>query len=165
MNPPIKISFEQSKNIREFVLLQFFSAIGPLHEKLYKRRPNWGWSTAKLLEMPKDSLGNSIGLFLQKDNLEPIPKAERHDVFHVLLQYGTAVNHEAGMQFCIFGAGKKSLSVLATIFLSLIFLPEHWKYFYKQYKLGRQYWKFYNLPFQYLLNCNINYLRSTILKK
>ncbi len=161
----LHISYAKSNNWRETILLKFFESIGPLHDVLYKHRPNWNVSTAMLLAMPAHSLGYGIGKFLQADNLEPIPRAERHDVFHVLLQYGTTVREEAGMQFCILGAGKHSPSVLSTIALAIVFLPEHWTYFYNQYSKGKNYLQFYKLPFQHLLDSNLHNMQSTILKR
>ncbi len=161
----INIEYKQAKNLREYILLQFFAAIGPLHNKLYKHRLDWQISTKILLAYPPNSLGHTMGLFLHTQNLEPIARAERHDVFHVLLQYGTEVYMEAGMQCCLLGAGKKSPSVLATIALALVFLPEHWRYFYQQYQRGKELEQFYKWPLHNMLNCNIANLRHSILKR
>jgi ubiquinone biosynthesis protein Coq4 len=160
-----KIKTSKPKIVREWILLKFFENLGPLHAKLYKHRAPWGISTKGLLAMPTNSLGYNIGIFLQSNHLEPIPIAERHDVFHVLLNYGTTVPEEAGMQFCIFGAGKRSASVLATMFLAIIFLPEHWKYFWAQYQSGKNYLPFYDLPFQHLLHAPAHELRANIFKR
>lgn len=164
-NNKIKIVYAKGINWREQILLNIFAAIGPLHHHLYVHRPKWHITTAQLLQYQPQSLGHSIGLFLQADGLEPIPRAERHDVFHVLLNYNSSVQQEAAMQFCILGAGKKSPSVLATVFLALVFLPEYWPYFASQYTRGKVFNNFYELPFQHMLHYNLNKLQCSIFKK
>jgi hypothetical protein len=162
----IIINNYNSHTWREKILLTFLDTIMPLHTKYFRSsRVPWGYSTNDLLMQPPNTLAGQLGLFLSVHRLEPVPKAERHDCFHVLLGFKTDVASEASMQWFLIGSGKKSIFTFGTALLSLLILPEHYKQYLTAYKKGKgavdiSEWDFKNLLFE-----NTKTLRATIFKK
>jgi ubiquinone biosynthesis protein Coq4 len=147
----IKIHYHNT-NFREYYLLKFLEWISPLHANLIcRKREAWQLSTKDLLLFPKESLGYHLGVFLQKHQLEPVPKAERHDCYHVLLDFETDLQQETMMQWFLIGSGKKSLFTLGAALLGLIVLPERLKYYYQSYKNGKHALNISNWHFKALL--------------
>jgi hypothetical protein len=82
-------------------------------------------------------LGHELGLFLTRESLQPVDRIERHDAFHILLDFSTDISDEAAMQFFLIGNGKISPFTLATAGFTFLVMPDHWGNFYRQYKRGR----------------------------
>ena len=118
-----------------------------------------------LLKFPIGTLGNTLGKFYQKQHFEPIPKAERHDVFHVLLGYSTNVTDEAALQFFLLGNGKPSFLTIGTCIITSVLFPFQINYFIKSYKKGKQAHSISNWDFKKLLYLNTEYLQAIIFKK
>ena len=98
----------------------------------------WNLSSDDLLMFPKNSLGYATGEFLKKNEFELLDKLEAHDVFHVLLGMKTSVKEEIGMQFILFGNGKRSFYLFATMSLGFLLQAEHYKYFKFCYQRGKK---------------------------
>jgi len=154
--PPKKYS------LRERFIFFFLEKSIRIHAKAHARRKPWGLSTRHLLNYPEGSLGKALGEFLDKENLEPIEKLERHDVFHILLGYETDFKQEAGLYFFLFGNGKKSFFAIGTILFSACLFPEHWPYLYHQYKRGKAYYPLVRIKFQEFLHDNYDDLKKIV---
>jgi ubiquinone biosynthesis protein Coq4 len=150
MSSNIKINY-QNTNLREYYLLKFLEWITPLHTKLIgAKRKAWQLSTADLLMYPAESLGFTLGQFLQANHLEPVPKAEKHDCYHVLLNYKTDMLSETQMQWFLVGSGKRTLFTTGAAILALLVLPERFNHYKSAYQRGKKAvnisgWDFYSL--------------------
>ena len=131
------------------------------YRKHFKRKKTaWQISSDKLVNYPTDSLGSSLGTFLKTQGFELMDKMEDHDVMHVLMNFDTTVQGESEMQFFLWGNGRRSLYVFVSILIALVFIPEGWKDFYRQYQKGRSYLPIYKWDFLYLLKEPLTELRQ-----
>ena len=161
----IHIKYQKARAVRERLLLYFFEKIGPVHERLHSTRQPWNLQREDLLQYRKGTLAWRLGFFLQMEDLQPIPRAERHDVFHILLGFGTDVPEEAAMQFFRLGNGQRSLFAFGTSMLAAAVLPEQWVRFWKAYKKGKSAINIAHWDFQQLLNENFEDIRRIIFKQ
>jgi ubiquinone biosynthesis protein Coq4 len=138
MKKPVIIRFTNEHSWREKLLLWLLGKVIPMHAFFYEKRKPWGMRTQHLLQYPNGSLGKELGIFLTNEKLQPIPRVERHDAFHILLDFDTKVHNEAAMQFFLIGNGKISPFTLGTAIFSGLILPENWSYFKTQYYRGKK---------------------------
>lgn len=132
-------------NYREKLCHFLFQKSAVPYAKLFKRkRQAWGLSSSDLLEYPTNSLGYQVGLFLSTNDFEFLPKHETHDVFHVLCGYDVSVKEEIALQFLLFGNGKRSLYLYMVMFLGLVILPEHYKFYKTSLNNGKNKVRFYH---------------------
>jgi ubiquinone biosynthesis protein Coq4 len=111
--------------------------IGPMVFNFGVKEDPWNLSTADLLQYPEGSVGKRVGEFLKKDHLEPIARAESHDVLHVLLDYSVTFKDEVGMQFFLRGNGNNSIASFLTSIGAWIILPTQWSYLRTSYARGK----------------------------
>ncbi len=159
---PVIIRFKKEHSIREKILLWLLGEVIPIHARFYTKRKPWGLRTQNLLYYPEHTLGKELGNFLQSEKLQPIPRVERHDAFHILLDFDTHVNNEAAMQFFLIGNGKISPFTLGTAAFAGIMLPEQWSNFRKQYFRGKKARNISNWNFQELLSEDFDDLKKLI---
>jgi hypothetical protein len=158
----IKINYKDT-NKREYYLLKFLEWVTPLNTNWLKRgKESWGLSTSNLLQYPYGTLGHSLGAFLQAQQLEPVPRAERHDCYHVLLQYGTSLLQESQMQWCLIGAGKRSIFTIGAALLSVIVLPERCYQYWQAYQRGKGLLNISKWQFNHLLHVPTHQLMQLI---
>ena len=122
------------------------------YQKLIKKGKAWEINIPELIQLPADSLGFHLGCFLLKYNFEIQPKLEDHDVIHVLTNTGISVVEEIGMQYYLFGNGKRSLYLLLVILSGTLFYPTKLSYFKNEFSKGKQAHPFYNLDFLNMLS-------------
>ncbi len=158
----IEIDYQSETSVRAKTILWLLEKGVPVHAKLNNKRIAWGLNSDDLLNYSQGSLGNTLGQFYKKEKFEPIPKAERHDVFHVLLGYSTGVLDEAAMQFFLLGNGKPSFFTVGTCIITFMLYPTHVTFFSKAYKKGKQSTSVRNWNFKALLGENINDLKKRI---
>jgi hypothetical protein len=132
-----------------------------IHRRLHMYRAPWGLTTKDLVEYPEGTLASEIGHFLQHEGLEPVPRVERHDAFHVLTGYATDTVQEVAMQVFLVGNGKHSLFTLSGAG-SAFLLPEKWGVFLAAFKRGQQARCISNWNYKKLLNENVEELRRYI---
>ena len=103
------------------------------------RRPNeFTYSEDDLQLLAPGTLGNDLFMFLKQRNLPLLKHYARHDLKHVLLGYDTTEEGEACLQSFMFGNGRISFPVLATVTYSCLTMPEHWSKIKKAFKQGRK---------------------------
>lgn len=158
----IEINYQSESSVRAKVILWLLETGVPLHARLNAGRIAWGLSSDDLLSYPEQSLGNTLGRFYKTEKFEPIPKAERHDVFHVLLGYSTNVLDEAAMQFFLLGNGKPSFFTVGTCIITLVLYPLQLPFFREAYRKGRQSTSIRNWNFKELLHENTRDLKKRI---
>jgi len=156
---------QRKYTLRERFVVNLLNQSIKAHAKVHSKRKPWGIKTEELVNYPPQSMGKMLGEFLQKEKLQPIDKLERHDVFHILLDYDTDLKQEAGLYFFLFGNGKKSLFAIGTVLFSAIMFPEHWHYLYKQYKRGQAAYPIIKLKFNELLFDNYIDLKSVVFRQ
>ena len=131
------ISYKKEHSLRERLLLWLLGFVVPVHTIVYHRRKPWGLYRQDLLRYAPGTLGRELGLFLEREQLQPIPRIERHDAFHILLGFTTDVIDEAAMQFFLIGNGKSSPFTLSTAIFSGTILPEQLQRFRYEYRRGK----------------------------
>lgn len=150
--------------MREKTLIWLFSHTQKKYLKL-KNKKSWNISRKELLEFPKKTLGNELGLFLKKNDFELLPKAERHDAYHVLTGYDTKVKDEIALQYLCLGNGKISPYLMGVILIGTLLLPEYLNYYIQSYKLGKTSNQFHLFDYKDLLNIPLQKLREVIFNK
>ncbi|MES2514682.1 MAG: Coq4 family protein [Bacteroidota bacterium] len=158
----IEINYQSETSVRAKVVLWLLEKGVPIHAKLNKSRIAWNLSSIDLLNYSSGSLGNTLGVFYRKEKFEPIPKAERHDVFHILLGYSTHVIDEAAMQFFLWGNGKPSFFTVGSCVVTAILFPNQFHYFRDAYQKGKRSTSIRNWDFKLLLNEDIHELKNRI---
>lgn len=151
-----------NKNLRGALLVKMLDLLIPLHTSFYRKRKPWGIAREEMLGYGSGTLGNRIGQFLIEKDLHSIPKAERHDVYHILLNYGTDPENEAAMQFFLLGNGKRSPVCIGVAVISGLLLPECWRYFKRQYQRGKKAVNIGNWDFKGLLGANFDELHRYV---
>ncbi|MES2681522.1 MAG: Coq4 family protein [Bacteroidota bacterium] len=111
--------------------------LGPLVFNTGIKEQPWNLSTARLLRFPEGSVGKTLGEFLKKNRLEPIARAESHDLYHVLFDYSISLKDEVALQFFLKGNGKTSIASFGTSFGAWLIFPGQWSYFRSSYKRGK----------------------------
>ena len=133
------------------------------YQKWFKNQQPWTITKKSLLQLPFNSLGHQLGVFLLINNFELEAKLENHDVFHVLTATGVSVPDEITMQFYLLGNGKRSIYLFLVIATGLILYPEHWTRFLNAFKKGKRALPFYHLNYFDLLNIPLNHLQQRYL--
>lgn len=130
---------------------------------LHPNRKPWNETTESLARYQSGSLGHELYWFLKRGNINLEPKYESHDVFHVIAGYGLGLINEARLFFFLFGNGKRSLSIIGSMIVALIFIPEQWSQFRKDYHRGKSYKAIKHLDFENMLDMDfqglMNYLK------
>jgi ubiquinone biosynthesis protein Coq4 len=121
--------------------------------QLLRNEEKFGYTLYQLKSMPEDSLGFSLGQFLQRRNLELLPYYARHDIKHVLLNYDTTDEGEVCLQCFMLGNGHLSIPVVATVLYGFFTMPEYWVSFKLAFRRGKQSipidkWQWFELLFQ-----------------
>ncbi len=153
------------QSFREALSWKLVNTLKPFYFFLRRRRKPWDITLASLQEMPSKTLGHDLFLFLKEHELAIMPRAEFHDVYHVLFGYGTDIRGEALVQFVPLGNGKLSLPYVASTLMSALFYPEYWNDFRLAFRRGRQAKRFYDWDFEVLLGEETSELRRQIFGK
>lgn len=149
--------------LRARLMLQLVKIAYYIYRRFYKTdKRAWRQSRRDLRGKPAGSLGRSLAAFLDEGGFELMPRFEDHDVFHVLLGYGSDIPAEACLQFCLLGNGKRSINVYGTVLLATLVFPEHWGDFRRACERGRRARPFTHWDFEYLLNEPVGRLRALI---
>jgi ubiquinone biosynthesis protein Coq4 len=131
----------------------------------FKQKAAWGITTAQLLYLPSQSLGHHLGQLLHKNGFELLPKVERHDAYHLVTGYGTAVEEEIALQYCCFGNGKRTPYLYGVLLLGTFILPDYMSMYLKAYRLGHEANSFHHFDYKKLLSVNFEHFRSTIFNR
>ena len=131
----------------------------------FKSSPAWGIERRELLEYRPESLGYALGSFLEEHQFELLPKVERHDVYHVLTGYSTAVEDEVALQYLCFANGKRSFYLFGVLFIGTVVLPEYISHFIRGYQEGRRLNPFHHYDYRNLLETDFMEFREMIFSK
>ena len=151
------------KRLRKELINRLFEVSSEIYTKTYKKKKEpWNITKSELLSYSEDSFGYSLGVFLDSNNFELIPKVERHDCYHVLTGYSTRVEDEIALQYLSFGNGKRTPYLFGTVILGTLILPDYFGHYLKSYKKGKDANVFHDLDFKSLLKTNMNGFRDSI---
>src|SRR6186713_1156489 len=129
---------EKMVKIRETILVFLTHKIALPMLKLVRRPDEFTYSENELQSLPPGTLGNDLFMFLKQRNLPLLNHYARHDLKHVLLGYDTTEEGEACLQSFMFGNGRISFPVLATVTYSFITMPEYWSKMKIAYLQGKK---------------------------
>ena len=121
------------------------------YQKFFKKNQPWNISQQEFLQYPQETLGFHLGCFLLKHDFAIQPKLEDHDVIHVLTNTGISVLEEIGMQYYLYGNGKRSLYLYMVMLTGTLFYPSKIKYFKNQYLRGQDALQFHYLDYSKML--------------
>ena len=124
--------------IRETILVFLTHKIALPMLKLVRSPNEFTYSEDDLQSLPPGTLGNDLFVFLKQRNLPLLKHYARHDLKHVLLGYDTTEEGEACLQSFMFGNGRISFPVLATVGYSFLTMPEHWSKMKKAFLQGKK---------------------------
>jgi ubiquinone biosynthesis protein Coq4 len=147
--------------MRDYLIEKLYECTKKPYQKYFKKNEPWNIDKKQLLHFPKDSLGYGLGNFLYKNHFDIQEKLEDHDIIHVLTNTGISVYEEIGMQYYLFGNGKRSLYLYMVILSGTLFYPKQIKYFVEQYKRGKQAHSFHYLDFSKMLSMPIQSIQQT----
>ena len=126
------------KKVRESILVILTHKIALPMLKLVRRPNEFTYSEDELKSLPAGTLGNDLFVFLKQRNLPLLKHYARHDLKHVLLEYDTTEEGEACLQSFMFGNGRISFPVLATVAYGFITMPEYWSKMKKAFRKGKK---------------------------
>ena len=126
------------KKVRESILVILTHKIALPMLKLVRRPNEFTYSEDELKSLPAGTLGNDLFIFLKQRNLPLLKHYARHDLKHVLLGYDTTEEGEACLQSFMFGNGRISFPVLATVAYGFITMPEYWSKMKKAFLQGKK---------------------------
>ena len=139
--------------------------LGPIVFNFGTKEDAWNMRTADLLMFPADSVGKTLGEFLKKNRLEPIARAESHDMYHVLFGYSTSLRDEVALQFFLRGNGKTSIASLGTSIGAWFIFPRQWHYFKASYARGKKCGDVSKLDLKSILNKNFDDVRAWLIEE
>jgi ubiquinone biosynthesis protein Coq4 len=126
------------KKVRESILVILTHKIALPMLKLVRRPNEFTYSEDELQSLPAGTLGNDLFIFLKQRNLPLLKHYARHDLKHALLGYDTTEEGEACLQSFMFGNGRISFPVLATVTYGFITMPEYWSKMKKAFLQGKK---------------------------
>lgn len=92
----------------------------------------------QLQSLPEGTLGKDIANCLEKNDLRLVPNYESHDLKHVLLDFKMTPVDEIRMQAFMLGNRNYSIPSFAIFVFGVLFLPDLWATFYKDFRNGRR---------------------------
>lgn len=147
--------------MRDYLIEKLYESSKKPYQKYFKKNEPWKIDKTKLMDYPENSLGNGLGNFLFKNQFDIQEKLEDHDIIHVLTNTGISVYEEIGMQYYLFGNGKKSFYLFMVILTGTIFYPKRMSYFIQQYRRGKQAHIFHYLDFSKMLFLPVQTIQQT----
>jgi ubiquinone biosynthesis protein Coq4 len=124
--------------IRKWLLVVLTHKIALPMLKLVRRPNAFTYNQEQLQALPAGTLGNDLFVFLTQRNLPLLKYYARHDLKHVLLGYDTTEEGEACLQSFMFGNGRISFPVLATVIYSFLTMPEYHRKMKEAFFLGKK---------------------------
>jgi ubiquinone biosynthesis protein Coq4 len=96
------------------------------------------YSMTELRQLPENTMGHDLAVFLEAKKLDLLPYYARHDIKHILLDYDTTDDGEVCLQCFMLGNRHVSFPVLATVLYGFVTMPEYWPLFRKAFRRGRE---------------------------
>jgi len=106
--------------------------------KLIRKPVVFPYSIEQLKQLPANTMGHDLAVFLEAKKLDLLPYYAKHDIKHILLGYDTTDDGEVCLQCFMLGNRHVSFPVLATVLYGFVTMPEYWFLFRKAIKRGRE---------------------------
>ncbi len=149
-------------NIRTTLLVWLYDISKKAYAQYFKKQAPWKATRQSLLFYPKDSLAYALGMFLTKNNFTMEAKLESHDVFHTIIGFDTKIQDELAMQYFLMGNGKRSVYMFLVLISGSFLFPEHWIYFKKSYRKGKETPPFYHWNFEKMLAISLQKIQQIL---
>lgn len=130
--------YKPLKTLRSALLVFLTHQLALPMLKLLRKPELFPYSETELEELPVDTVGHELILFLQSRQLQLLPYYAKHDIKHILLQYDATDEGEVCLQCFMLGNGHISFPVAATVAYGFVTMPEYWSSFRKAFRRGRQ---------------------------
>lgn len=137
----------------KFYEILFYSSEGVYRRYFKRKKKAWNLTKHDLLVFKEGQLGHDYRCFLNRNQLDILPKFERHDIMHVLTATNTQVKNEVALQFYLLGNGKLSVYQVFVLISSIGFIDQL-PLFIRSYKKGKQALPFHQLSYEELLHVN-----------
>ncbi len=147
--------------MRDLFIEKLYDMSKKPYQKFFKKNEPWKITKEELLRLPYETLGFHLGSFLTRHGFEMQSKLEDHDVFHVLTKTGVTVPEEIGMQYFLYGNGKRSLYLYMVMATGTLFYPDQLRYFKEQYKRGQNALSIHSLDYSKMLSIPLTTIRNT----
>ncbi len=151
-------------DIHEKISNRTAQILGPIVFNFGPKENAWNITTNDLLQYPEGTVGKTLGEFLKKNRLEPLSRAESHDVYHILFDYSTSFKDEVGLQFFLWGNGKTSLASIGTSIGAWCIFPTQWNYLKASYKRGKECVDILQLDPKALLHEDLDKIKLSLFK-
>src|SRR5688500_214703 len=151
------------KKVRENILVYLTHKIALPMLKLVRRPNAFTYSESDLRSFPSGTLGNDLFIFLKQRDLPLLKHYVRHDLKHVLLGYDTTEEGEACLQTFMFGNGRVSFPVLATVTYSFLTMPEFWTKIRNAFQEGKRTNSIHNSKCNEILHLQTSDIRKKML--
>lgn len=150
-------------NLRVNLLQWLVNHTASIYLKIFKsHKSEWRYSKSDLRSFPTGSLGKELANFLDDNKIDLIPKAENHDVFHMVTGYKTTAEQEIAMQYWLVGNGKLTPYTIGTCIIGIVIIPEYFKSYKNALKKGIKSPTIFDWKFEELLYSNASQIRSYI---
>ena len=116
----------------------------------------------QLQSLPEGTLGNDIAKCLEKNGLRLVPKYESHDLKHVLLDFKMTPVDEIRMQAFMIGNGNYSIPSFAIFIFGVLFLPDLWTTFNRDFINGRNSKPISSWTIEEYAHCQTSTLREIV---
>ncbi len=107
--------------------------IGLPYFKLIRKPVLFQYTVSDLSNLPLHTVGHTLFLFLENNNLQLLPYYEKHDIKHVVL---ATEKGEVCLQLFMLANGRITLPIIATVLFGICTMPEYWKAFILAFKRG-----------------------------
>lgn len=145
--------------MKDFIVEKVYDYNKVPYQKWFKKQQPWPIDRTILLRYDEQSLGFHLGFFLLKHDFELQVQFEDHVVIHVLTKTGISVIEEIGLQFYMFGNGKRSLYLFFGVILGSIFYANKLCFFKKQFVRGKKAQPFFHYDFFKMLTARTEELQ------
>jgi ubiquinone biosynthesis protein Coq4 len=133
-----------------------------IYLKTKSNQLNWIYNACKLHNFPLGSLGKELADFLNKNQVDLIPKAESHDVFHVITGFGIESEEEVAMQYWLLGNGRFKPYTIGACIVGMILLPDFWMKYLKSFKQGKDSPSIVGWDFEEMLYADVNQIKCYV---
>lgn len=125
-------------------------------------KAKWNYNLNDLRSFPTGSLGKELANFLDENKIDLIPKAESHDIFHLITGYKITSEEEIAMQYWLVGNSKLTPYTIGTCIIGMMIMPEFWRAYLKAFKKGTKSPSISNWDFESMLYTNANQIQCYI---
>lgn len=118
------------------MLIWLTHSVGMPYFKLVRKPIVFDYTMDDLGQMPTDTVGYNLFVFLKENDLHLLPYYEKHDIKHIVLGYPPTECGEVCLQCFMLANGRYTLPVLIAVVFGCLTMPEYWSQFWIAIKRG-----------------------------